>query len=135
MIRCDRGLHNRGKFYTEMSVASVQVTNIGLEAPYQLGKVERAGKTWKHMMKKAVHAKQVKGLADMRLLASEMNAVRNDTARVGGFSPSQWCLGKLPRRQAGEQVDSEEFADVGSIQARVDGQTEFAKKGRIQRSM
>ena len=36
--RCDRDLHNRGTFYMEMAAAGVQVTNIGLEAPYQLGR-------------------------------------------------------------------------------------------------
>ena len=43
VLRCDRGLHNRGVFYKNLNVAGVQVTNIGREAPYQIGKVERAG--------------------------------------------------------------------------------------------
>ena len=111
-----------------MAAASVQVTNIGLEAPYQLGKVERAGKTWKAMMKKAIVNQEVRGLHDIKLLANEMNAIRADMARIGGFSQSQWCFGNLPRRTAGEQMNADEFADVGAIQARVDGQTEFARK-------
>ena len=39
----DRGLNNRGIFCEELSAAGVYCGSIGLEAPYQLGKVERRG--------------------------------------------------------------------------------------------
>ena len=54
--------------------------------------------------------------------------LKMDMSRVGGFAPSQWVLGRLPRRGAGFQGDDEGFADVGSMQARIDGVTEFAKR-------
>ena len=41
VLRCDRGLHNRGVLSHELAVAGVQVSNAGLEAPYQIGKGER----------------------------------------------------------------------------------------------
>ena len=43
-------------------------------------------------------------------MATEVNTVRNDMARVAGFAPSQWVFGKLPRRGAGEQFDEEASA-------------------------
>ena len=49
-IVADRGLHNRGIFAKELSAAGVYCGNIGLEAPYQLGKVERHGDIWKKIM-------------------------------------------------------------------------------------
>ena len=42
-VVADRGLHNRGVFSRELAAAGVYTANIGSEAPYQLGKVERHG--------------------------------------------------------------------------------------------
>ena len=42
-ISADRGLDNRGVLSKELSAAGVYTGNIGLEAPYQIGKVERLG--------------------------------------------------------------------------------------------
>ena len=67
------------------------------------------------------------GMSEMKLMSTEINSTRNDMARVGGFAPSQWVFGKLPRRGAGEQFDAEGWADFGAVQERVSGQTEFAK--------
>ena len=39
----DRGLNNRGVFSKELSAAGVYTGHIGLEAPYQIGKVEKLG--------------------------------------------------------------------------------------------
>ena len=117
MIRCDRGLHNRGIFYKELAAAGVQVTNIGLEAPYQLGSIEKAGKDWKMIAKSVVRARHVTGIDEAKLLAAEVNCTKNDMLRVGGFSPTQWVLGRVPRRGAGFQGDEEGSQDVGSMQA------------------
>ena len=75
-------------FYMEMAAARVQVTNIGLEAPYQLGKTEREGSVWKKIAKKVIEAKQIVGMDEMKILAHEVNATKMDMSRVGGFSPS-----------------------------------------------
>ena len=44
---CDRGLNNRGVFAKTLAAAHVYISNVGLEAPYQIGKVERRGGIWK----------------------------------------------------------------------------------------
>ena len=53
-VTCDRGLNNRGIFAKELAAAGVYVGNIGLEAPYQLGKVERHGDMWKKVAGRTV---------------------------------------------------------------------------------
>ena len=61
----------------------------------------------------------------MKVLACELNATVNDSTRRGGFAPSQWVLGKFPRRP-GSFMDEDEFADLGVISERLDGQSAFA---------
>lgn len=67
----------------------------------------------------------------MKILAAQMNASKNDMYRTGGFSPSQWVLGRVPRRGAGEQCDEDGYFDIGSLQERHDGSTHFARSMRI----
>ena len=51
-------------------------------------------------------------------------------AKVSAFSPSQWVLGRQPRRCNGYQFDSEGFAGVGAMQEGCGGTTEFARCAR-----
>ena len=57
-----------------------------------------------------------------------LNAM-NELARHGGFAPVQWVLGKFPRKPA-TMGDEEECHDIGAIQGRVDGSTEFALQAK-----
>ena len=75
--------------------------------------------------KSVVRARHVTGIDEAKLLAAEVNCTKNDMSRVGGFSPTQWVLGRLPRRGAGFQGDDEGSADVGSMQARVESHRVF----------
>ena len=63
--------------------------NIGLEAPYQLGKVERHGDMWKKIASKIIETKNISGFDDMRMVAAEVDAVVNEMRRTKGFSPAQ----------------------------------------------
>jgi hypothetical protein len=69
MLVTDRGLNNRGVFRKELEAAGVDCTNIGLEAPYQLGKVERHGGIWKTVATKVIDAKQISGWNSMCRMA------------------------------------------------------------------
>ena len=51
--------------------------------------------------------------------------MKNDSARVGGFSPSQWVLGRAPRGVA-SLMSEEDHAQLGAIQARHDPSSIFA---------
>ena len=85
VLRCDRGLHNRGVLQNELAAAGAQISNCGLEAPYQIGKVERAGELWKSMCWKVIIARHVSGFEDITIgFRGECHV--NDMAKVSGFS-------------------------------------------------
>ena len=129
-IVADRGLHNRRIFAKELSAAGVYCGNIGLEAPYQLGKVERHVDTWKKLMGRVVINKNIRGI-EMKLAAAEVNATINEMSRRGGFSPAQWVIGRQPRYAAGE-IGSDEATGVNTVQERDgDSSTIFARRMQI----
>ena len=99
-----------------------------MEAPYQLGKVERHGDIWKKVAGRVVQNKSVQGFAAMRRLAGEVNATINEMSRVGGFSPAQWVMGRTPRYSAGEQGSDETAGQFSSIQEKVDPTTIFGER-------
>ena len=49
---------------------------------------------------------------------------KNDSMRKGGIAPSQWVIGKLPRRP-GDLCEEEEWGQLGVIQAQLESETEF----------
>ena len=49
-----------------MSAAGVYCGSTGLEAPYQLGKVEKHGEIWKAIAAKGIENKSVSGFDQMR---------------------------------------------------------------------
>ena len=100
----------------------IAIRNIALESPEQLGRTERHGDIWKQIAKRVIDSQRIRGADQMRLLAYELNAVINDGSRKGGFAPSQWVLGKYPRRP-GNMFDEDEFADLGVMSERIDGQS------------
>ena len=122
----DRGLHNRGYFSRMLGAHGICPRNIGLESPEQLGKVERRGGTWKKVAKRVIHAQKLVGSDAMRTLAFCTNGTVNDGSRKGGFSPSQWVLGKYPR-SIGDTFDNEEWADLGCINEKIDAESAFHK--------
>ncbi len=112
----------------EMSYTGIKCANIGLEATYQIGKVERHGSMWKTIAAKVIDAKQVRGEQMMMRLTPEINAVVNEMRRNGGFSPAQWVTGRTPRYAAGEQGDDEQAHMLQALEERVDPSTIFAER-------
>ena len=88
----DRGLHNRGVFAKTLGANGIAIRNTGVEAPEQLAAVERHGGLWKDLAKRTITSRKLEGEAHMRLLAPEVNAVKNESSRHGGFSPASWIL-------------------------------------------
>ena len=81
----DRGLNNRGVFAKELSAAGVYCASIGLEAPYQLGKVERHGDIWKTIAAKVIENKSIRGARAMATVAGEVTAVVNEKTEQEDF--------------------------------------------------
>ena len=75
-----------------------------------------------------IEAKQIKGIAKIRLVIHEVNAVVDEMSRAGGFSPAQWVTGRLPRYAAGERGDGEQVEQLIGVEERVDPTTVFGER-------
>ena len=128
LVRCDRGTYNGGVFGSTLAKNGVVIRPAGLEAPEQIGRVERRGAMLKKMSKviKDTHAS---GRESMDMILSKCLNAANEMARHGGFAPAQWVLSRLPRDPA-TMGDAEEFVDVGALQAHADGSTTFGLQSR-----
>merc|ERR1711965_1074947 len=54
---------------------------------------------------------------------------KNDSLRKGGIAPSQWVIGKFPRRPGG-LCEEEEWGQVGVMQAQNESTTEFGLRAQ-----
>lgn len=127
-IVLDRGTSTKGVFTSEVSKAGVHISTIGLEAPYQIGRVERRGGVWKDIAEKVIADKHITGIANISRLADEINSIVNSQYRTGGFSPSQWVLGRTQQGPGGEQHDENTVGIIESVQERVDPTSIFAER-------
>ena len=60
----------------------------------------------------------------MKAAAVESITAKNEVLRKGGFSPSQWVLGKFPRG-VGHLLDEEELGQLGVLESQSDPAGEF----------
>ena len=86
---------------------------------------------WKTVASDVIESKSIKGMRAMTTMAAEVDAVMNGMGRAGGFAPSQWVLGRVPRHSAGEQGDDELAGQVGSLAECVDPTAIFAERMAI----
>ena len=61
----------------------------------------------------------VRGFDDIKNAIAEAVSTKNNLSRNGGFSPSQWVFGTLPRGP-GDQFDEQKFADLGPLQGQLE---------------
>ena len=99
-LSCDRGVHNRGVFARTLAQHGVLIRQAGVESPEQI------------VLKRMVIEHAVQGFDDIKIAIAEAVSTKNNLSRNGGFSPSQWVFGTLPRGP-GDQFDEQEFADLG----------------------
>ena len=127
----DRGLHNRGSFAKSLSARGIQVINVGVEAPEQIGRVERHGGILKSMVLKVASDLGVSGIEEMKAVVAQCVRQKNSMSRKQGFSPMQWVLGRSPR-EPGTVMDEESWSDLGSLQLATDEPShEFGKMCKI----
>ena len=98
-VLCDRGTHNRGVFGSTLA-NNVVAIRPGLEAPEQIGRMERRGAMVKRTMSKVILDTHASGRASMDMILSECLNAANEMTRHGGFVPAQWVLSRLPRNPA-----------------------------------
>ena len=111
-ILVDRGTHNRGIFMHELERRGCRFKLAALEAPYQLGKVERQGGVLKGMLKRVINAENISGELEIQMALAECLETKNRQGTVGGFSPSQWVIGKNPRNLAWQDEAEDDFMAI-----------------------
>ena len=130
VVTHDRGLHNRGAFAHGLSSHGVQIRQAGLESPEHIGKCERHGGIIKRAFKRLVKDHHVVGKDDVKKAMLEAQVAKNEFMRVGGFSPTQWVLGRLPRG-VGHVLDEEELGQLGVLSGRLDARTAFGRQAEF----
>ena len=132
-LSCDRGVHNRGVFARTLAQHGVLIRQAGVESPEQIGRVERHGGLFKAVLKRMITEHPVRGFDDIKIAIAEAVSTKNNLSRNGGFSPSQWVFGTLPRGP-GDQFDEQEFADLGPLQGQLEPGTAFARRAELRAS-
>ncbi|CAE7211787.1 RE1 [Symbiodinium sp. CCMP2592] len=130
VVSHDRGLHNRGAFAHGLGSHGVQIRQAGLESPEHIGKCERHGGIIKRAFKRLVKDHNVVGKDDVKVAMLEAQVAKNEFMRVGGFSPTQWVLGRLPRG-VGHVLDEEELGQLGVLSGRSDATTAFGRQAEF----
>ena len=116
MVTTDRGLRNRGEYAAGLQQRRIVLRQVGLESPQQLGCGERHGGLLKQMIQKCVVDRQVTGEEAMERVIASCLEVKNSMNRHGGFSPTQWVIGRHPRAIA-SMMTEEAPAEVGPVSA------------------
>ena len=84
----------------------------------------------KDVMKNLIKQHHVIGKSQMKQVAAVSQEVKNDTLRRGGFAPSQWVLGRYPRRP-GSLAEEDEWGQLGVLTAQQDPATAFGLKASM----
>ena len=96
-LSCDRGVHNCGVFARTLAQHGVLIRQAGVESPERIGRVERRGRLFGTVLGRVVTEHAVQGFDDIKIAIAEAVSTKNNLSRNGGFSPSQWVFGTLPR--------------------------------------
>ena len=102
-----------------------------LEMPTQRSITERAGKTFKEILVKAMDNYAVQSDLEWRDLVDIVNMTVNRLANKSGFSPCQRLLGYTPKMPGGLQFLTEEEKDARSWARRGDLQIQRAQTMRL----
>ena len=116
-----------------MASHGVEIRQAGLESPEHIGRCERHGGIIKQAFKRVVRENHVKAKEQVKEAMLECQMSRNEFIRVGGFSPSQWVLGRSPRG-VGTLLDEEELGQLGVLSGRMDATTAFGRKAEFRHS-
>ena len=129
----DRGKYFLSTVAEDLAGHGCHVEPAARAAPWQLGQIERHGGIWKSTFRKAPWAQQVAGLSEVRLLTAAVNQSKNSLTRKGGFSPSQWVLGRDLRLPA-DLADDAEVERIGAQALAATPGTTFFRKAQLRQS-
>ena len=130
----DQGVHNKGKVSALMKSHNVEVRQVGVGAPHQLGVGERQGGLLKAIMKTAIVEKEITGAEAINWLCAEATRTKNCLVNHGGFSPSQWVLGQTPV-DVTSMIDGEPEQSLGLQQQLVDATGDESYQDKFTRQL
>ena len=125
-VSTDRGLHNRGSFAAGLSQHGVVLRQAGLESPEHIGRCERHGGIIKRAYRRVCKMHNLIGKQQVKAAMTECQVAKNEFIRHGGFSPSQWVLGRQPRG-IGHLLDEDELGQLGVLSGAMDPSTAFGR--------
>ena len=97
-----------------LKYSGVYLRQAALEAPEHIGRAETQQGILNAVLKKIVKAFFIIGKAQMKQALVVSQEVKNDTMKRGGFTASQWVLGRFPRRP-GTKTEEEEWGELGVL--------------------
>ena len=113
-----------------MSAQDIQVYDAALETPEAIERVERHAGVLKGMARKVISQTQARGEVETQSALDESCLTKNSLLRHGGYSPSQWVLGKATT-EAPSLVSEDQFADLGATEDQVDPESRFAFQHQV----
>ena len=132
-LTVDRGVANRGRLAELVTSQGIYLRFAGKEAAHQIGRCERQGGILKEMISHAVQSRHIVGGQAMRMAVSECCFVKNNRINHGGFSPSQWVLGRLPIEICSLTTEQGQ-EEVGVHQEILTGEHQFAQQLNIRQA-
>ena len=86
------------KASTIVAYSKCIVHHAPLETPEAIGRVEGQGGILKAMIRRITGDIQASGITEISTVVTEACIAKNELHRHGGYSTSQWVLGKMPNR-------------------------------------
>ena len=125
-LASDLGREFEGVFACQAETDGTYIDPGSVESPYQRGITERAGKTFKLMLSKAMQTYECQNQAEWRELVDIVNYQKNRLLMRNGYSPIKRVVGfspKLPGRMMNGDAanrsisDKERLGDLGVVRA------------------
>ena len=132
-LTVDRGVANRGRLAELVNSQGIYLRFAEKEAAHQIGRCERHGGILKEMVSHAVQSRNVVGGQHIRMVVSECCFVKNNRINNGGFSPSQWVLGRMPVEICSLTTEQGQ-EELGVHEEILTGENQFAQQLNIRQA-
>ena len=129
-VMSDRAKYFLAEFADEISDHGCTFDTAAKASPWQIGQVERHGGIWKESFRRLAWSMQVAGRSEVLLATSAVTQAKNAGSRKGGFTPTQWVLGRDIRLPAA-LCDDEEISRIGAQALAATPGTKFYRKTQL----
>ncbi|CAE7548475.1 RE2, partial [Symbiodinium necroappetens] len=126
-LQVDRGKEYLAHFSSFLKNFGVEQEAMPLEAPFKMGKAEKAGGLWKEIFDKVVIDMQLSGIDDVVLASTIVTQVRNSFPRTSGYAPNSWVLGKPEIRLPGSLLIDQEAERLEVLETAEDPHSAMAR--------